>query len=292
MIKSMNILGVDLGGTNIRVGKVIDDRIVKVSKVPTPMNGTEKDVLEKLYSAISDCIDTETQSIGVGVPSVVDTKKGIVYDVVNIPSWKEVPLRELLYNKFHVPININNDSNCFAAGEKMFGKGKPYQNIVGMTIGTGLGLGLIVNGKLYEGKNCGAGELGMIPYLDDICENYCSGQFFSKIHRVDAAEMHEKAKQGDQMALKLFNDFGMHMGKAVKLILYLYDPDIIIMGGSISNAFEFFKSSMYVEVKDFAFRNILRNLKIEISSLSDSAIMGAAALHQKLIEPYNLNGIS
>lgn len=274
-----NIIGVDLGGTNIRAGKVVGDKIVKLSKTGTPAKGSQNDVLEQLYVTIGNCIDAETKSIGIGVPSVVDPETGIVYDVVNIPSWKEVALRDLLYSKFQVPVYVNNDSNCFAVGEKIYGKGRAYRNIVGMTIGTGLGLGLIVNGKLYEGCNCGAGEFGMLPYLDDIYESYCSGQFFSKIKNVDAAEMHKLAQAGDQNALQLFAEYGKHIGTAIKSILYVYDPDIIIIGGSLSKAFNLFKTTMYKEIEDFAYRNTLQNLKIDISELTDSAILGAAALH-------------
>jgi glucokinase len=278
MNQSGNIIGVDFGGTSIRAGKVVADKIVYTSKSNTPATGTESEVLEELYTTIRDCFDAETKAIGVGVPSVVDTQKGIVYDVVNIPSWKEVALRDLLVSKFQVPVFINNDSNCFAAGEKIYGKGKPYQNIVGMTIGTGLGLGLIINGKSYEGRNCSAGEFGMLPYLDSNYEYYCSGQFFSRFKNLDGIETHKKALAGNQEAIQLFAEFGQHMGIAVKSMLYAYDPDIIIFGGSLSQGFPLFEKSMYSEIEDFAFRNTLQNLKIEVSEIADSAILGAAAL--------------
>ena len=278
MNKSGNIIGVDLGGTSIRAGKVVAGEIVKTSKSSTPATGTENEVLEELYATIRNCFDAETKGIGVGVPSVVDTQKGIVYDVVNIPSWKEVALRDFLFSKFQVPVFINNDSNCFAAGEKIYGKGKPYQNIVGMTLGTGLGLGLIINGKLYEGRNCCAGEFGMLPYLDENYEFYCSSQYFSIFKHVDAFEMHMKAQSDDPHAIQLFTEFGTHVGIAIKSMLYTYDPEIIIIGGSLSKAFNFYKDSMYKEIETFAFRSTLQNLHIEISEMTEPAILGAAAL--------------
>ena len=286
MRKPGNIIGVDLGGTTIRAGKVIDGKIIQISKIATPSTGSENEVLSMLVDAIGNCFDNETQCIGVGVPSVVDTQKGIVYDVVNIPSWKEVALRDFLTEKFSVPVFINNDSNCFVAGEKIYGKGKSYRDIVGMTLGTGLGLGIVVEGKLYEGRNCGAGEFGMIPYRDDVFETYCSGQFFSKIKNRSAMEVHTLALDGDSMAMELFSEYGVHMGKVIKSILYAYDPEIIILGGSVSCAYSFFQSSMKREIEDFAFRSTLCNLKIEVSDITDSAILGAAALqmnaHNKL----------
>lgn len=274
-----NIIGVDLGGTNIRAGKVIKGEIAEVSRLATPSNGTEQQILDKVIETIANCIDKNTQCIGIGVPSVVDVEKGIVYDVVNIPSWKEVYLKDILQEKFNVPVFVNNDSNCFAAGEKIYGKGKQYQHIVGMTLGTGLGLGLIINNQLFEGRNCGAGEFGMVPYLDSVFETYCSGQFFSSVKKMDAIELHHKAEKGNKEALAIFEEFGMHMGVAIKSILYAYDPEIIIVGGSLSTAFNLFKKSMYKEIETFAYRNTLKNLKIEVSEISDSAILGAAALH-------------
>lgn len=278
MVEKGNIIGVDLGGSNIRAGRVIDGEIVKRSKSMTHAKGTEGEVLNKLCEVVNNCFNDETIAIGIGVPSVVDTTRGIVYDVVNIPSWKEVALGELLHRKFGVPIFINNDSNCFVMGEKIYGKGRPYQNIVGMTIGTGMGLGLIVNGKLHDGRNCCAGEFGMIQYLDENYEYYCSGQYFSNFEHVEAVEIHKKAAEGNDRAIKVFADFGKHIGSAIKAILYAYDPDIIIIGGSLSKAFPFFKDQMYREVEGFAYRNTLQNLKIEISEMEEPAILGAAAL--------------
>lgn len=278
MEKKDNIIGIDLGGTNIRAGMVIGNEIVKVAKSSTPADGSEQEVLDAMCEVIDPCFDELTSGIGVGVPSVVDTANGIVYDVVNIPSWKEVHLGRFLTEKYKVPVYVNNDANCFVAGEKMYGKGKPFQNIVGMTVGTGMGLGLVIHGKLYDGRNCCAGEFGMVSYRDNVVEHYCSGQFFEEVKQTSAALEFEKALKGDQKALDMFREFGSHMGTAIKSILYAYDPEIIIMGGSLTKAFDFFKESMYESIQDFEFTPTLRNLKIEISELDEPAILGAAAL--------------
>jgi len=274
-----NIIGVDLGGTSIRAGKVVNEKIIQLTKEPTPAEGTHSEVLEELYSVIDSCFDENTKSIGIGVPSVVDVEKGIVYDVVNIPSWKIVPLKDLLESRYKVPVYVNNDANCFALGEKYYGKARDCKSLVGLTIGTGMGSGLIFNGKLYEGKNCCAGEFGNIPYLNSNFERYCSGQFFSEEKSTSAIEAFNQAVLGDQTALQLFSEFGFHMGQAIKSILYAYDPEIIILGGSLTKAYDFFKPSMYEAIQNFDYRNVLTNLKIEISDLENSAIYGAAALY-------------
>lgn len=273
-----NIIGVDLGGTNIRSGKIIDDKIVHLTRRPTPSNGSVEEVMQQIYSVIDECFDASTTSIGVGVPSVVDVEKGIVYDVTNIPSWKVVPLKELLEKRYNVPVYVNNDANCFAVGEKYFGKAKSYKNIVGITLGTGLGCGLIFNGKLYEGSNCGAGEFGNVPYLSHNVEYYCSGQFFTDEKKVKAIDIFHLAQKGDAAALKLFAEYGFHLGEVLKSILYAYDPEIVILGGSVVRSFDFFKDAMYHALQDFAFSSVLANLKIDVSELENSSIFGAAAL--------------
>ncbi|MEI7423504.1 MAG: ROK family protein [Prolixibacteraceae bacterium] len=278
MESTINLIGVDLGGTSIRAGRITDDQIIHHTKIPTPSQGTVGEVMEQIFYAIDECINSATTSIGVGVPSVVDVDQGIVYDVVNIPSWKVVPLKELLESRYHLPVFVNNDANCFVVGEKYFGKARQFKNIVGVTLGTGLGCGLIFNGKLYEGSNCGAGEFGNVPYLSHNVEYYCSGQFFTDEKKVSAIDVFNRAKMGDSKSLKMFEEFGFHLGSALKSILYAYDPEIIILGGSVSQSFDFFKDAMFQALQDFAFSNVLANLKIEVSVLENSAIFGAAAL--------------
>lgn len=275
----MKVLGIDLGGTNVRVGLVEDKSLKKVVSSPISKNSEESVVLNEIFLLIDQLVDKDTSGIGVGVPSVVDTEKGIVYDVQNIPSWKEVPLKEILEKKYSVPAYINNDANCFAAGEKYFGKMKDFRNGVGIIMGTGLGAGIFTDGRLYSGTNCGAGEFGMIPYKESIYEAYCSGQFFVNEFNITGEEAYNRALSGDKEALKMFNILGGHLGQAIKVVLYTYDPEVIILGGSVSRAFHLFKESMWQEVKTFAYQNSLKKLVIEPSELDQVAILGAAALY-------------
>lgn len=274
-----SVLGVDIGGTNSRAGLVKNNRLTKIISVPINSHGSEKKVLEEIYSVIDRIIQKDTLGIGVGVPSVVDLKEGVIYDVQNIPSWKRVPLKAYLEKRYNIPAYINNDANCFAVGEKYFGKGKSYQHIVGLIIGTGLGAGLIVNGKLFCGANCGAGEFGMIPYKDHSLEYYASGLFFKNVYGVSGKEFAGQAEKGDPQALRVFSEFGTHLGEAIKAILYATDPEIIILGGSVSKSFRHFKESMWKSIKKFAYSVTLRNLKIEVSERENIAILGAAALY-------------
>ena len=139
-------------------------------------------------------------------------------------------MKELLEIRYNLPVFVNNDANCFSVGEKFFGKAKPFKNIVGVTLGTGLGCGLIFNGKLYEGSNCGAGEFGTALSLHTT-EYYASGQLFTDEKKVNAIELAIKAQAGDAPALKIFAEYGFHLGQALKSILYAYDPEVVILGG-------------------------------------------------------------
>jgi glucokinase len=275
----MKLLGIDLGGTNVRVGLVQNGNIASVESKPIIGAGSETKVLFDIYDLIEKFHDNDIAGIGVGVPSVLDPVKGIVYEVQNIPSWREVPLKDLIEEKFHLPVCINNDANCFAAGEKFFGKGINYNNIVGLIMGTGLGAGLIINGKLYSGANCGAGEFGMIPYKDSMLEDYCCGQFFQKKYSISGKDMYRQAEEGNADALNIFSEFGSHVGEAIKLIMYSIDPEIIIFGGSVSKAFRHFEKSMRKSVAGFAYTKTKTNIKFAVSEMENIAILGAAALY-------------
>jgi glucokinase len=147
-----------------------------------------------------------------------------------------------------------------------------------LTIGTGLGSGIIINRKLYNGNNGGAGEFGMIDYLDQCYEYYASGQFFQNVHSIDGDIVFIKAMEGDKEAIKMYEEIGMHLGNAIKTILYATDTSLIVLGGSVSKAFPFFSKAMWKQIQTFAFKKAIENLKIEVSQLGNSGILGAAAL--------------
>lgn len=270
-----NVIGVDLGGTNVRAGLVSVSRLIKTSESTLGSGKKRNEVLGQVYNVIDNIIDKNTTAIGVGVPSVVDTKKGIVYDVMNIPSWRKVPLKQLLEERYSLPTEINNDANCFVMGEKCFGKGRVAKNLVGLIIGTGLGAGIIINDKLYEGYNCGAGEFGMIPFKDSVLESYCSGQYFQKFYNVSGADLY---KNHGKQASKIFTEFGKNMAEAIKIIVYSYDPEMIILGGSVSRSYPLYKAAMLEGLMSFAYSRTIKRLKLSVTSLNYPGVLGAAGL--------------
>lgn len=281
-------IGIDLGGTNMRVGLVKDGLVIKKEIVPCPSQADEKEVLDCLENLLERMMCPEVESIGIGVPSVVDAVEGIVYNVANIPSWKEVPLKRLLEEHFSVPVFINNDSNCFTLGVKQFGQGRQFRNMIGMTIGTGVGAGIIVNDELYGGQNTGAGEVGSLPYLSHDFEHYCSSGFFVRYYGTTGKEIAVKAAAGDVQALKIWKEFGLHLGELMKTILFTYDPEAIIMGGGIASAFAYYESSMWEAMQTFPYAETVKRVKILVSQDEDAALLGASALVNNAININNL----
>ena len=258
--------------------KIVDQSCKSYAESLVPKKGSEKEIVEIIKKLISKLIDKSVVGIGIGVPSVVDEKLGIVYDVQNIPSWKKVFLKDILESHFNIPVFINNDVNCFSLGELYFGLGKKLDSFVGLSIGTGVAGGIIINKKLYNGSNIGAGEFGMLAYKDKNYEHYCSGQFFEKIHGEKGEEIYKRARKGDPDAIKIFNVFGEHLGNLINQVIYTYDPEQIILGGSISEAYDYFKEGIRISLKSFAYQNSISNLKISVSRDPDIPLKGAASL--------------
>ena len=157
-------------------------------------------------------------------------------------------------------------------------KEKGKKTLLGITIGTGLGAGLILEGKLYNGKNCGAGEIGCIPYLDSNIERYVSGSFFNQKGR-KGSDWYQLALKGNAEAIELYQIFGHHLGQAIKIAMYCYDPDKIILGGSVAKAFPLYQTAMFNAMEDFYYPGSLENIDIYPSDLDYSGILGAAALY-------------
>ena len=274
-----NILGIDLGGTHVRAGIVSEGHLANIVSERIPASGSVDVVLEVIYRLIDPLIKVNIKAIGVGVPSVVDIEKGIVYDVQNIPSWKVVELKKLMEERYHLPVLINNDANCFALGEKYFGKGQKAHSLIGLTIGTGMGAGIIINDKLYPGLNTGAGEFGNVDYLDKYYEYYASGQFFENCYHTNGEVVFQKAQSGDPLSIMILEELGTHIGNAIKMILYTYCPGLIILGGSISKSYSFFQNTMWDRIRTYVYSNTLEHLHLEISELENGGVLGAAALY-------------
>lgn len=272
------LIGVDVGGTKINAGRVVGGTVEAKSHFKNPAKASADVILGTVIEAIEGVVTPEVSGIGVGTPGLVDAQTGTVMEIHNIPAWKDYPLQTKLKEHFNIPVFVNNDANCYAVGEQYFGQGQGFNNIVAMTLGTGLGTGLILNGALHNGKHGGAGEFGVVKYLDRNLEYYCASNYFTSIHGLDSLTLSELAQTGDQDALNIFHEYGHHLGHAILTVMSTVDPEIIILGGSIANAYPLFKDGISEVVRSYPIARVAEDIQIVVGSLSDGAILGAAAL--------------
>jgi glucokinase len=285
------ILGVDIGGTNIKAGLIRDKKIIKKSKNPTGAQRNKEEILKTLFDTIDEVMCPDVQSIGIGVPGLLDLKKGQLQNISNIPAWKYLPLRDLVKERYNIDVFVNNDANCLALGEKHFGKGQDVDNMIAIALGTGVGSGIVLNNKLVTGLFGGAGEIGCIPFQGKNFEYFCSSNYFIEKYQSTGEILFDLANNNDARALEAFNDFGRNLGKLIHTILYFIAPEKIVLGGSISNAFTFLKEAMMQEVNEFPFEVVRDSIVIEKSDLSEIAILGAAAQYYNSMATSNMEVI-
>ncbi|RKD90267.1 ROK family protein [Mangrovibacterium diazotrophicum] len=282
---SEKIVGIDIGGTKISIGILVNGKIEQFVKLETPADGTKEEVMQQIVKGIESLEGYEDAAgIGIGAPGLIDEKEGVIFSVTNIPSWREVHLKSYLEDHFKKPVYITNDANCFAIGVKIYGEGQPFKNVICLALGTGVGAGVVIDGYLYSGEVAGAGEVGGLPYLDADFETYCSGKFFKQINKVDGQTVFEKAQQNDPEALKMFAEFGRHVGNLIKTTIFMMAPEAVIVGGSVSNSYEFWKDAMMESVQEFPYKKVIENFQVLKTEMNDIAVIGAAALFKNRYE--------
>jgi glucokinase len=279
MFRGNKLIGIDLGGTNVRAARIGREGIEEMVSERVKSTGTVDEVLHQIFGLIDKLGLKDIEGIGMGVPGPVDEEFGIVYELINIPAWEKVHAGKIFEEKYHLPIRIQNDANCFAVAEKFYGKGKDCRSFIGLIVGTGMAGGIFINDQLYTGPNGMAGEFGMMKYLDKFYEYYSCGQFFSNVYGISGKEAANLGYGGDPEASKMWEEFGGHLGSAIEAMLYAYDPEKIILGGSVSKSFSLYEKYIWKVLDNFAFRNSLKNFKLEASGLDNPGLLGAAALH-------------
>lgn len=270
------IIGVDIGGTTINIGLIHGTDIIRKETVPSfESDFSLQDTLDYLSGVISTFMTPYVDMIGIGVPTVVDQETGVLYEAANIPSWHEVALKSYLEKRFHVCVKVNNDANCFALGAAAL-KSYPSRITAAVTLGTGTGLGLVVNNTLVSGENAGLGELASLPYNGMTYEDFCSKKFFTA-RGYNPKDAYDAAKTGDEAALSVLEEFGTHLGQFLVAVMYAYDPGCIILGGGIANSFDLFEKRMWQVLRDrFPYKKSIEKLKIMALDEPDAAMLGAS----------------
>ncbi len=287
------VVGIDFGGTKIKFGLVLNDGKIlgETLTLPTESDrrgneivGTMIDGIERVVQD-SDLSIHQIHGIGIGSPGPLDLRKGIILEAPNLPTMHHFPLGKTLENYFNLTVAINNDANCFVLGESCFGSAKQASIVCGTTLGTGFGCGIVIDRKIYEGTTGTAAEVWRSPYRDRNFEEYGSARAVSRVYQqitdqqLDAKEIFALAQENDQDAMAAWSEFGVHLGRILAIITNLIDPDVIVIGGSVSHAWQFFYTSMLNNIHENINHAPREHLKIVRAALGDNAgLLGAAAL--------------
>jgi glucokinase len=271
-------LGIDIGGTSIVAARFSDNEMLDKKEVPTGADRPAGQIMESLYEAIALVLTPEVVGIGIGMPGFMNVETGEIMQINNIPSFNGYAIKPRVEEKFNLPTFQNNDANCFALGETYYGAGKKYTNLVGVTLGTGLGGGIILNRKIHTGLMGGAGELGCVPFHGGISEDICSAALFKNKYRTTGTELYKKAKAGDQAALAVFDELAHNIGELFRIVMYVLAPEAFIVGGSVANSWDLLEKPLREEVNNFLVPMISKNVDLVKAELDNAGLYGAAAL--------------
>ncbi|MFT4303572.1 MAG: ROK family protein [Candidatus Woesearchaeota archaeon] len=260
-------LGIDCGGTKTEACVFQNDKVIDHYFIPK--SATQKTLFLMIKNIISKY---NVSSIGIGFPAPINNGK--VTRVNNIPEWNNTNIEKTIYDRFGIPCKVENDANCFALAEALEPENSTYKTIVGITLGTGLGVGIIRNKKILKGSTGAAGELCRIPYEKGILEDYIGKRFFKK----EAVEVFRDAELGKKEAIKKVKEYSKHLGKMLSIITLTIEPRLIIFGGNISRSFHLFEADMKKELKRHIYSQTYDQLVIKTSGLTHAACRGAALL--------------
>lgn len=287
------VAGVDFGGTKIKFGLVLEDGNIlgETLTLPTKSDRRGDEIVGTMIEGIervvhdSDLAIQQIAGIGIGSPGPLDLQNGIILEAPNLPTLHHFPLKQTLENYFNLPVAINNDGNCFVLGETYFGSAQNCSIVCGVTLGTGFGCGIVINRKIFEGSTGTAAEVWPSPYADRNFEEYGSARAITRIYqqitdqKLEAKEIFALAQENDSDAIAAWSEFGVHLGKILAIISNLLDPDVIVIGGSVSHAWQYFYNSTMENLHKNINQAPKDHLQVVRAALGDNAgLLGAAAL--------------
>ena len=316
------LVGVDLGGTNIVAGALAEDGsdVIAMRSEPTRADQGADQVIDRIVRMIDTVIaETIAQTgarrddmigVGVGAPGPLDRERGIVITTPNL-GWSNFPLRDVIAERTRLPVRIDNDANCATLGEWWLGAAKGANNVIGMTIGTGIGGGIILGGRLYHGSADMAGEIGHAtiditgrrckcgnygcleayasgPSIADRAREALSGDDTLMVRmaggdpaRITAATVYEAAKRGDDTALDVVRETSRFLGAGVANLLNIFNPDVVVIAGGVTQAGETLFAPLRREVRKRAFKPAVDACEIVPGILVAAGVVGAVAAYKQ-----------
>ena len=299
-------IGIDFGGTSVKPGVAAEGKIIEhAERIPTRSHSGAESLLGAIFRAIEELRGRhpEVCAIGAGLPGIIDSVNGVVQELSNVPGWNDVALTKLIEERTGLPAAIDNDANAMTYAEWLFGAGRGGVNVVCVTLGTGVGGGLIIENKLYRGSQLGAGEIGQMtldPYgvpghygnpgaLEKYVGNAQIAQRAQALYRAAGLTKSEEecsplaleraADAGDAIARKVWEEVGFNIGITLCDIVWLLNPDRIVIGGGVAKAGEYVFAPIRKTIRERTMKIFHEKLAIVPAALGDDAgIIGSAAL--------------
>lgn len=277
----MLLLGYDIGGTKSAVITALyeNEKIEILDKKVIATKGTPYEVIDTLNALATEILGgNKPDRIGISCGGPLDSKKGIIMSPPNLPTWDNFPICDIIEGYFGIRPALQNDANAGAVAEWKFGAGKGFNNVIFMTFGTGLGAGLILDGRLYDGTNGNAGEVGHIRLMDDgpvgfgkngSFEGFCSGNglaqlgvmfaekakengitpLYCKADEITAKTIAEAANMGDETAVAVYSHCGKMLGKGLSIVIDILNPERIIIGSVFTRSEALLRTAMQQEIQ-------------------------------------------
>lgn len=296
-------LGIDVGGTNVRMGlvdpqgRIVSRRSFATGEFILSKNKLIAAIIEncRMLLADSGIIRNKVDGIGIGLPGLINAQKGIVHVLPNIPGWVNVPLKSIFEKELRILTFLENDVNLITLGEWKFGAGRGAHNMIGMTLGTGVGSGLILDNRLYRGEGFAAGELGHVPLNEKgpacncggiaCLERYVGNRYLALKARklfnrnVSLEEMDQLARKGNLKAIGFWQDVAGHIGNGLVGAVNMLNPSRIVIGGGVANAHRHLFKTIRLIVRRRAMKVQGAMVKIVKAELgNDAGIIGAPVL--------------
>jgi glucokinase len=309
----MTAIGIDFGGTTIKSALIEDGKILERGEViDTLHSGDSTAITDALLARIAQLrtVRPDTIAIGVGLPGIIDSVNGIVHRLSNVPGWNDIPLRDLLHRRTGLHAAIENDAKCMAYAEWRYGAARNGKNVVCVTLGTGVGGGLILDGRLYRGSCLGAGEIGQmsINYKGrpgnygnlGALEKYVGNRQIAErgqqsyeqagklvpLEQCTPAALAAAAHGGDPIAKQLWSQLGMELGVGLANVIWLLNPDTIVIGGGVANAGDLLFDPIRQTIQSVTMPTFYENLRILPAALgNDAGVIGSASVAVDSLPP-------